>query len=379
MLHCPRLAISIAAAWLATAVSASAQDSAKAPCETIAQQLRALADRPGDPVVDTGRWEFLRAAGLKDAENASSGLVSTIPEQQFNTVEAALESLAELSSETVRRELDGELGFMAGTPTYIHDFRPASDHLIISQSQGTMNCDTGVMYRIASGRFEPVGTIGGEPGEMCWTRHMTAFKVGASAYAAIESITDEPGVLHYDLSLMPPEPVAINPQAAACRVAIKFAPTTYLRESSTAPGITEPWVAELLAKLGPFVIDSQDLGAALQPMTPKPDGNSAYDDFLRADPEEAHYYLGNLDPNNVLGELPETQNGSNYGSASDMTAYALVFEGHRLILKFGQANFGWKVSSDNAFGIWEWKGGKVIPIASGDLAKRATHPEITVQ
>jgi hypothetical protein len=208
---------------------------------------------------------------------------------------------------------------------------------------------------------------------------MTALRVGTAAYAAVESITDNPGVLRYDLSLMPPEPAVITADAAACRIAITFAPTTYLRAAGPARGVTGAWVSSLLAKIGPLLTGSQDLGPALQPMTPKPDGNTAYDDFLRADPDEAPYYLGNLDPNNLLDELPENEDGANFGSTSGMAAYALAFEGHRLILKFGQGYYGSHMFPNNAFGIWEWTGEHLVPIASGDLAKRARHPTITVQ
>jgi hypothetical protein len=116
----------------------------------------------------------------------------------------------------------------------------------------------------------------------------------------------------------------------------------------------------------------------LQPMMPNPSGDTAYDDFLRASADEATYYLQNLDAGGVLDELPETDNG-NYGSATGMTAYAVAFEGHRLILKFGQPYYGSQTAPDNAFGIWEWTGTALIPIAAGDLAKRASHPEITVR
>jgi hypothetical protein len=380
--HLSSITLSFAAAVLAAASPTFGEENTKAPCETIARHLREVAERQPDPVVDTGQWELLTAAALKRplkrSEHDSGGPVSTIPVQRFDTVDAALESISELTLGTARQRLLDELGFMDDTPTYIRDFRPTSDHLIISQSQGTMNCDTGVMYRIASGQLEPIATIAGDPGEMCWSEHMTAFRIGASAYAAVENITNEPGMLSYSLALMPPEPAAISAQVAACTVNIRFTPQAYLEAASPATGVAAQWVTDLLAKIGPLVTDGQDLGAALRPMIPAPSGDTAYDDFLRAGNDGEPYYLRNLDEDGVLDELPESET-HNQGSTSGMTAYALAFEGHRLVLLFGQPNYGWKVSPDNSFGIWEWTGEHLVPIASGDLAKRASHPTITVQ
>jgi hypothetical protein len=116
---------------------------------------------------------------------------------------------------------------------------------------------------------------------------------------------------------------------------------------------------------------------AADTLAPAPTGKTSYDDFLRADARGTA--LQALDPGRVLHKVPWPESQA-YTETGDMAPYALEIDHRRFILLFGQpTEDGWRAWPGNAFGLWEWDGQKLVPVAGGLVKKRAGDLVISVE
>jgi hypothetical protein len=383
----PTRSLAIAALICVSAPFAAADDLGKAPCALMAEYLRDYARyHPNNPV-DTGQFEFLgRAAHISWERNfvpSRSTRVSAINAQTFDTIAAAVQAIGnvQVADDSVLEDN----GLQADHSTELRDLRPYSNHIILSQNDGTMHCDSAVSFRVDGTLLEPTSRLPDGAGELCWTAGLTAIRIGRSAYPAIWEIVSDPTELAYSVSLLNPEGSAFNDQDAFCRINLTFQPALHIVSWYPAKNVDGAFLSKVRDVLEPMLTrDTEDARSAhVKALRPKPTGDDPYDNLLRApDDADAQDLLDVLDPARAMAEIPnvEQESYTGWGSVGAIPLPDLIeIEHHRLLLLTGQPTFGWRTYPDLAFAVWEWAGTKVVPVVSGYLGKRATRPKIAVE
>lgn len=348
-----------------TAAPAESDSSSKRPCEAMAKYLRQFAQ--ARPITDTGWFEFLNAAAhLADEKSDPNAFVSAVPVRHFDTLQAAIDSIPGAQA--------SDVWFDEGAPV-VRDLRPYSNHVLLSEIEGTANCHYAAVLRVEKDRVTPIEVT--QKGEICWTSALLVIRVGRQAFLATRTVDAGPSQLQYRISLHHPEG-PIGDGAGFCRVIVDYRPQLIIKRWYTGSG-SDPLVSDLRQALEPIFTQPTDVSRALATFKPAPNGTSPFDEFLRSDGNRRDEALERLDPDVALNDMPFAENVQAYSYARNMTHYALEIRHRRFILGFGQPELGWRKWSDNAFALWEWNGQKLVPFASGYVEKRAEKPTITVE
>jgi len=338
-----------------------------APCAALVQFLQNYAQRLTPSEIGEQSFEFLRTA-LGDSEDPTLARsrdvdISILPVRSFDTLNGALSAVADISLTEAPKQDFEDIGLEAeGWRTDLTDFRPYSPHVMISQSQGTMHCDFAVVFR--AGESPKVSSV--SEGDACWTAHLEAIRIHDSAFPIIWEVASAPGELSDHLYLLNPDR-PLSQDQAFCTVDVEFSPTTIIDRWYPSNDIDPAFLARLRAVIEPIVTGKVEAEPVLKQLVPTAAGNTAYDDFIRAPDRTAEDVLNALDPEGISFEIPNAEDDG-YTELRD-ELWPIQLDDHRLVMKFGQPTFGWRIFDDNAFGVWEWREGKLIPIVGGYTTK----------
>lgn len=354
----------------------------------MAQYLRDYArDHPNEPV-DTGNFEFLRGAahlgGDRDLVPLPDAEVTAIGMRSFDSIDAAVQAVGNVDLADGARQSLEDSGLEESGETEMRDLRPYSDHVILSQIQGTMYCDYSVAFRVEGALLVPTSLPDDGGGERCWTLGLTALRIGQNAFPAVWEVASEPADLAYSISLLNAEGSVLSQQKAFCRVNISFQPTLHIISWYPAKGVDVAFLSKLRATLEPMLTrdDAAQWAAHAKALRPEPRGDDPYDRLLRAATDNSQELLHAIDPTSLMAEMPnvEQESYTSWGPSDFIPQPDLMQLGHhRLLVITGQPTLGWRTWPDLAFAVWEWTGAEVIPVVSGYLAKKATSPAIQAE
>jgi hypothetical protein len=379
--------LTIATLICVSASFAAADDPGKVPCERMAEYLRDYARYHPDQPVDTGQFEFLgRAAHIGWDQNfvpSRKTRVSAINAQSFDSVSAAVKAVGDVQLADDAQFLENN-GLEKEYTTELRDLRPYSNHVILSQNQGTMHCDYAVSLRVDGTLLVPASHEANGVGELCWTAGLTAIRVGRDAYPATWEVTSGSTDLAYSVSLLDPDGSAFSAQDAFCRVKVTFQPVLHIASWYPDKSVDAAFLAKVRFVLEPMLLHDSAVAwdAHVKALKPAPTGNDLYDILLRAPGSGLGDLLHSMDPTSQMAELPNVEQEAYtlWGGIDFIPDPDLIeIDGHRLLLFTGQPTFGWREYPDLAFAVWEWTGTKVVPVVSGYLGKQGKNPTVQVE
>lgn len=395
--------IALATILCAGASQAVADDPGKAPCDAMARELREFAlAHPASPI-DTGHFEFLKAAAnlgfdaeylppappniigqsikVAEIEPWPDRPLTALGGKPFDSIASALGSLNAGSIDDASAYLqDSYFDDEEQVYTNVYDLRPYSSVAIISQTQGTMHCTLAAAFRIDANGLVPLALLAGEVGDVCWESGITAMRIGSQAFPATWSIQSADN-LNYSIALFDVEHSRPETTNTLCTVSVAFSPNEVIADWYPSPDASPDLVSRLRPLIDAYFHDGKRDGAFVG-LEPKPDGNSPYDNLLRTTDRSDQQLLRALDPDPQMAEIPNADDQAYivWESLDNIPEPDLIeIDGHRLLFFAGEPTFGWRTSSDLAFAVWEWNGKNVVPVVSGYLGTRATNPTIKVE
>jgi hypothetical protein len=340
---------------------------ASEPCTEIAGYLSDFSARHPELTSDAGRAEFLAAAINFSFESVKSkGLtVELLQPSEFATASQAIRALGErLADPGIEEQLSK--GNLSGR--YLYDARNLGGFVALNDDQGTMHCSYGFLLISKQDGLHLGPILENEGGQICWDSTFEVIKVGASAFPAVVSRDTYFRSMAYHLDILPIDRGPMNVDRPLCRVSVRYSPEFSIAEWYVAPNMSQDESDQLRSQLEP-ILSALAAGAYVRPSPGSGDGVLS-DAFI-------HDY----DDHGVgtHAEVPfAAKNNSGYSQLTG--SYSPIrLNGTEYLLGYGDAEFGWRLWHDSAFGLWMKDGHNLVPVAGGFMGKRGTDPTISVQ
>jgi len=366
----PALLPFVALACFIESATVSADSPANVPCKTIAGYLEQFVARTPSQI---------DAAEFPDnALAVQGGPVEALAPQSFDSLTAAVRALGNPSRSDGRHSLiDGTDLWDGDQETQLFDLRPYNTDIVVLYQEGlSRQCDLFALFKLQDGtarlRSKPRSEeLGGDGDFICAkgdgpSSWLGALRVDQTAYPVIWQMEVGPRILDDQLALQDADGHDI------CRVGIYFNPKTDIGDPYIAPAVDAAFAHRIRSLLEPLLATDQSVSGALKTYAPKPTGNSPYDQY--AD-DSNDRFLSALDPTGMTSEVPSSDRS---GLELHAMPIPFVFEGHALLLSLDRPWLGERQLPDNAFGVWEWTGGKLEPVMGGQMNEVGTRPTIGV-
>lgn len=346
---------------------AAPDSQASEPCAEIAGYLSDFSTRHPELTSDAGRAEFLAAAINVSFEPVKSkGLVvEVIQPRRFDTALKALQSLGMpiAQPEIEQRILDGDL-----SGGYLYDARDIGGFVALNDIQGTMHCSYGFLMTSTQDGLHLGPILENEGGQICWDSTFEVIKVGARAFPAVVSRDTYFRSMKYHLDLLPIDRGPMNVNRPLCRVSITYSPTFSIAEWYVAPELSQSASDQLRSRLEPILVDL----AAGTYVRSSPDSD---DDAL----SEAFVHAYDDHGLSTDAEVPFAGEHNNAYTQLAGTRSPIKLDGKDYVLEYGDAQYGWRLWHDSAFGLWAKNGAELIPVLGGYMGKHGTNPKISVE
>jgi hypothetical protein len=345
---------------------AAPDSQASQPCTEIAGYLSDFSARHPELTGDSGRAEFLAAALNFSFERArSKGLAVEVlqPTEHGNALNAVRSLGAPIADPRLAHLL--QTGELSGR--YLYDARSLGGLVVMKDDQGTMHCSSGFLMKSQQDGLHLGPILENEGGQICWDSTFEVIKVGDGAFPTVVSRDTYFRSLAYHLDLLPIDRGPMNVDRPLCRVSVTYSPKFSIAEWYVAPEMSRDESDQLRSRLEPILVDLA-AGTYVRPSPDTGDGVLSgpflrdYDDHgLSA---SAHVPFAGKH-NNAYGQLAGTRS-------------PIKLDGKDYVLEYGDAQYGWRLWHDSAFGLWAKNGPELIPVLGGFMGKRGTNPKISV-
>jgi hypothetical protein len=340
---------------------------ASEPCAAIASYLSDFSARHPELTSDAGRAEFLAAAMNFSFEWVKSkGLAVEVlqPIEHDNALNAIRSLGAPVADPRLEQLLQtGEL-----SDRYLYDARSLGGLVVLSDEQGTMHCSSGFLIKSEQDGLHIGPVLENEGEQVCWDSTFEVIKVGARAFPVVITRDTYFRSMAYHLDLLPTDRGPMNVSRPLCRVSVTYSPKFSIAEWYVPQELSQSESDQLRSSLEPILVDL----AAGTYVRPSPDtGDGALSEAFLRDYDD--HGLG------IDADVPFAREHNNGYTQLAGTHSPIKLDGKDYVLAYGDAQYGWRLWHDSAFGLWVQNGTKLVPILGGFMGKRGTNPKISVE